>query len=126
MVRPCKCRHIGAEPEVRYFKPRGIPCSDLLEVVLTLDEFEAVKLADLEGEYQEKAAGKMKVSRQTFGIIIEKARKKLADAIVNGKALKIEGGVYTFSGRRQIGKRCCKRRENENLLAGGKKRRGKQ
>ncbi|OGF46352.1 MAG: hypothetical protein A2231_04725 [Candidatus Firestonebacteria bacterium RIFOXYA2_FULL_40_8] len=109
MVRPCKCRHITGEPEVSYFKPRGIPCSSLLEVILTLDEFEAIKLADLNGEYQEEAAKKMKVSRQTFGLIIEKARKKLADAIVNGKALKIEGGVYACSGNVLGVKKCCKR-----------------
>ena len=111
MVRPCKCRRISAEPEARYFKPRGIPCSSLLEVILTLDEFEALKLADLNGEYQEEAAKKMNVSRQTFGNIIEKARKKLADAIVNGKALKIEGGVYACSGKAPGLKKCCRRRK---------------
>lgn len=111
MVRPCKCRHISGQPEVGYFKPRGIPCSSLLEVVLTVDELEAIKLADLNGEYQEEAAKKMNVSRQTFGNIIEKARKKLADAIVNGKALKIEGGVYSFPGQEHGNKRCCKRRK---------------
>ncbi len=111
MVRPCKCRRISGEPEAMYFKPLGIPCSSLVEVTLTLDEFEAIKLADLNGEYQEEAAKKMNISRQTFGNIIEKARKKLADAIVNGKALKIEGGVYSFSGHEHGDKRCCKRRK---------------
>jgi predicted DNA-binding protein (UPF0251 family) len=111
MVRPCKCRHISGELGVAYFKPRGIPCSSLLEVTLTVDELEAIKLADLNGEYQEEAAKKMKVSRQTFGNIIEKARKKLADAIVNGKALKIEGGVCAFAGHEHGTKRCCKRRK---------------
>ena len=111
MPRPCKCRHISGEPEASYFKPRGIPCSSLIEVVLTLDELEALKLADLNGEYQEEAAKKMNVSRQTFGNIIEKARKKLADAVVNGKALKIEGGVCSFAGHRHGNKICCKRRK---------------
>lgn len=110
MVRPCKCRHISGGLEAWYFKPHGIPCSALIEVVLTFDELEALKLADLNGEYQEEAAKKMKVSRQTFGNIIEKARKKLADAIVNGKALKIEGGVYAFTGHGRSNKSCCKRR----------------
>jgi len=59
---------------------------------LTFDEIEAVRLADLEGLYQEDAAKKMKVSRQTFGRIIESAHKKIADALVNGKALSIKGG----------------------------------
>jgi len=111
MARPCKCRHISGGPESSYFKPRGIPCSSLIEIVLTLDELEALKLADLNGEYQEEAAKKMNVSRQTFGIIIEKARKKLADAVVNGKALKIEGGVCSFPGHGHGNKICCKRRK---------------
>jgi predicted DNA-binding protein (UPF0251 family) len=65
----------------------------LEEVNLTLDELEAVRLADLEGLYQEDAANKMDVSRQTFGNIINSAHKKIADVLLNAKALKIEGGV---------------------------------
>jgi predicted DNA-binding protein (UPF0251 family) len=95
MSRPFKCRHIGCEPGTTYFKPRGIPLFELQEVVLTVDEFEALRLADLEGLYQEEAAKKMKISRQTFGNIISSAHGKIADAIINGKAIKIEGGVYT-------------------------------
>jgi predicted DNA-binding protein (UPF0251 family) len=95
MSRPFKCRHIGCEPGVNYFKPRGIPLCALQEVVMTVDEFEAIRLADLEGFYQEDAAKKMKISRQTFGNIIKSSREKLADALINGKAIKIEGGVYT-------------------------------
>ena len=110
MVRPCKCRLITGAPEAVYFKPRGVPCSGLAEVELTLDELEALKLADLNGEYHLDAAKKMNVSRQTFGIIIEKARKKLADAIVNGKALKIGGGIYSFPGQGHKNNKCCKRR----------------
>lgn len=70
----------------------------LKEVGLTLDELEAIRLADLEGLYQEDAAGQMKISRQTFGNIINSAHKKIADALVNGKALKIEGGVVKKGG----------------------------
>ena len=67
---------------------------DLLEEVnLTLDELEALRLADFDGLYQEESAGKMNVSRQTFGNIIQSAHQKIADAIIHGKALKIEGGV---------------------------------
>jgi predicted DNA-binding protein (UPF0251 family) len=76
-----------------YFKPRAIPLSELEELVLTIDELEALRLADLEGLYQEAAAEKMQVSRQTFGNIIKAARKKVADALVSGKAIRIEGGV---------------------------------
>ena len=97
MPRPFKYRCIGCKPQVDYFKPRGIPVSELEEINLTMDEFEAIRLADLEGLYQERAAEKMKVSRQTFGNIIESAHKKMADSIVNGKALKIEGGVYKMA-----------------------------
>ena len=79
-------------PDSNYFKPRGIPVSMLEEVVLTLDEFEAVRLADFECLYQEDGARKMNISRQTFGRIIDSAHKKIADVLINGKALKIEGG----------------------------------
>ncbi|MDX9713800.1 MAG: DUF134 domain-containing protein [Dissulfurispiraceae bacterium] len=90
MPRPRKFRHIGCSPESEYFKPRGIPLTDLEEVTLSMDEFEAVRLADLERLYHEDAAGRMKISRQTFGRILEAAHKKIADALINGKALKIE------------------------------------
>ena len=92
MPRPRNCRRIGKRPKSNYYKPRGIPLSVLELVNLTFDELEAIRLADLEGMYQERAAEKMNVSRQTFGRIIESAHKKIADALVNGKALSIEGG----------------------------------
>ena len=66
---------------------------ELEEVSLALDELEAVRLADWEGFYQEDAAKKMNISRQTFGNIINSAHKKIADVLLNAKALKIEGGV---------------------------------
>jgi predicted DNA-binding protein (UPF0251 family) len=99
MPRPCKCRRIRGRPCADYFKPRGIPLSELEEVVLTLDEIEAMRLADLDGLYQEQAAQKMNISRQTFGNIVESARKKTANAIFNGKVLKIEGGVVKMTQR---------------------------
>lgn len=92
MPRPCRCRRIRCSPDSNYFKPRGIPLDMLEEINLTLDELEAVRLADLENMYQEDAAKKMDISRQTFGNIINAAHKKIADALLNGKALKIEGG----------------------------------
>jgi uncharacterized protein len=92
MARPLCCRRVAGKPESNYFKPRGIPLSALDEVTMTIDEFEALRLADLEGMYQEEAAGRMGISRPTFGRIIESAHKKVADALANGKALKIEGG----------------------------------
>ncbi|OGP67531.1 MAG: hypothetical protein A2W27_02405 [Deltaproteobacteria bacterium RBG_16_44_11] len=96
MPRPKCCRHICGVPDKNYFKPRGIPASLLEEIVLSLDEFEAIRLADYEQLYQEEAASRMNISRQTFGRIIEAAHKKIADVLMNGKALKIEGGEVAF------------------------------
>ena len=93
MPRPCRCRRIRCKPDTTYFKPRGIPLDMLKEVNLTLDELEAVRLADWRGLYQEDAAKKMDISRQTFGNIINSAHKKIADVLLNAKALKIEGGI---------------------------------
>ena len=92
MARPQNCRRIAFTPDVTLFKPAGIPGRTLSEIVLTLDELEAIRLADLEGLYQEEAAARMEVSRQTFGNIISSAHAKFADCIVNGKMLRIEGG----------------------------------
>jgi predicted DNA-binding protein (UPF0251 family) len=93
MARPKRCRRIGSTPGSIYFKPRGIPLAVLEEVALSVDEYEAIRLADLERLYQEQAAAQMGVSRQTFGRIIESAHQKVAEALVRGKALKIEGGA---------------------------------
>ena len=92
MPRPKCCRNVYGVPDKNYFKPRGIPSVELDEIVLHLDEFEAIRLADYEQLYQEEAATRMNISRQTFGRIIEVAHKKIADVLLNGKALKIEGG----------------------------------
>lgn len=94
MVRPKKDRIVRHNPDVVYFKPRGIPLMRLEEVTLTVDECEAIRLADVEGLSQEEAGEKMGISRATFGRIIQQARKNVADAIINGKAIKIEGGSY--------------------------------
>ena len=106
MTRPKCCRVVAGEPRQNYFKPRGIPLVDLEEVVLGVDEFEALRLGALEGLYHEEAAARMKISRPTFGRIIEAARRTVADALVNGKALKIEGGEVTVSCPKH---RSCKR-----------------
>jgi len=94
MPRPRRCRRVWLEPNITYFKPAGIPVRELEEVVLTVDEFEAIRLKDLEGLEQEEAAKKMNISQPTFFRLLNSARKKIADAIVNGKAIKIEGGSY--------------------------------
>lgn len=90
MPRPRCCRRIAGEPACRVFKPAGIPASTLEEVVLTLEEYEALRLADHEGLYQEAAAERMGVSRQTFGRAIASARGKVARALVLGCVLRIE------------------------------------
>ena len=102
MARPINCRRVSSMPESNYFKPRGIPLSVLEEIVLTVDELEAIRLADLDGLYQEQAAERMKISRQTFGRIIESAHKKVAEALVQGKALKIEGGEFEMASTRKF------------------------
>jgi predicted DNA-binding protein (UPF0251 family) len=94
MVRPQKDRIIAFNPEVSYFKPRGIPMIKLDETRLTVDEREAIRLADLLGLSHEEAGRKMGVSRATFGRIVQRARKAVADALINGKAINIEGGNY--------------------------------
>jgi predicted DNA-binding protein (UPF0251 family) len=93
MSRPNKSRKIFSNPGVFYFKPVGRKLKEQDEVELSLDEFEAIRLADFEGLYQEKAAEQMNVSRQTFGNIINSAHKKIADFLINAKSLKISGGA---------------------------------
>jgi len=94
MVRPRLCRRVKFNPDVTYFKPRGIPLQELEETILQVDEFEAVRLKDLEGLDQEECARKMNISQPTFHRLVLSARKKIADAIVNGKAIQIQGGNY--------------------------------
>jgi len=72
------------------FKPQGIPIAQLENVLLNLDELETIRLADFEGLYHELTAGQINISRATFGRILESARRKITDAILNGKAIKIE------------------------------------
>lgn len=94
MVRPKKNRFVKFDPDISYFKPRGIPMQNLEEVCLTLDEGEAIRLADLLNLSHEEAGRRMGVSRATFGRIVQRARKTIADALINGKAINIEGGSY--------------------------------
>ena len=92
MARPHCCRLVAGEPGAAVFKPAGRRGCEVELVDMTLDEFEALRLADLEGLYQAEAAARMGVSRATFGRIIESARRKVAEALVHGKALRIQGG----------------------------------
>lgn len=96
MTRPCCLRHVHHAPAAVYFKPAGVPSCTLEQVTLKLDEVEALRLADLQGLYQTEAAVQMKISRATFARIIEAARRKVAEALIHGKALRIEGGTVTL------------------------------
>ena len=108
MPRPEKIRRVSNSPESSYYKPRGIPLRELEEVVLTYDELEAITLTDIKKLYHEEAAEKMGVSRQTLGRIVEKAHSKITDAILYGKAIRIEGGSYTFGKNNKSRCRTCK------------------
>ncbi len=94
MARPQKDRIVACDPTISYFKPRGVPLRQMEEVCLTIDQMEALRLADLEGLSQEDAGAQMGVSRATFGRIVQRARNIVADALVNGKAILLEGGNY--------------------------------
>jgi predicted DNA-binding protein (UPF0251 family) len=87
-------------PSVTYFKPAGIPMRVLEEVCLSVDEAEALRLKDLEGLEQEQGAEKMGISRPTFQRILASARRKTTDALLNGKAIRIEGGNFELALRR--------------------------
>ncbi len=90
MPRPCKRRRVMGKPNSFYFKPAGIRMNELVETELSLPEFEAIRLIDFEGTSQTEAGEKMHVSQSTLSRVLSNSRKKIADAIVNGKAIKIE------------------------------------
>lgn len=94
MVRPRRLRRIFFRPGVTYFKPAGVLMNNLKEVVLSFEELEVIRLVDVEGMGQGDAGKKMKVSQSTLSRLLGSARKKLADAVVNGQAIKIEGGNF--------------------------------
>jgi predicted DNA-binding protein (UPF0251 family) len=94
MPRPTKCRRVNFFPPVKYFKPIGVPMRNIKEVCLSVEEVEAIRLKDLEGLEQEQGAERMNVSRPTFHRILTAARYKIAEALFNGKAIRIEGGNF--------------------------------
>jgi len=97
MVRPRRIRRIFFQPDVTFFKPAGIPMADLKETVLSFDELEAIRLIDSENMEQRKAGKKMKISQSTLSRLLRTGRKKLADAIINGQAIKIQGGNFKMA-----------------------------
>lgn len=90
-------RRVSCIPEVTYFKPVGVRPGAAREVCLTVEEAEAIRLKDLQGLEQEVCAQSMRVSRSTFARILGLARQKIADAMLNGKAIKIDGGNYEMA-----------------------------
>lgn len=115
MPRPCKNRRVSIDPACYYFKPRGIPMDNLEEVILEHDELEALKLADFLALSHEAGADKMKISRATFGRIIEKARYKITDCILNGKAIRINE-TYPENIINKIKKDKCGRCDNRRSI----------
>ncbi|OAT80706.1 DUF134 domain-containing protein [Desulfotomaculum copahuensis] len=100
MSRPPKCRRVEFLPRLTFFKPAGVPLRDLEEVGLTVEELEAIRLKDLLGLEQEACAEKMGVSRPTYHRVLSAARAKVAEALVNGKAIRVEGGNFQVVVRR--------------------------
>ena len=114
MARPKKWRNVCDLPEVKQFGPlEGHICKS--QVIMSVDEYEAIRLIDLEGMKQEECASSMNVARTTVQSIYEVARKKIADSLVNGRTLIIEGGEYMLcdghGGR--CGKAGCRKRHME-------------
>jgi predicted DNA-binding protein (UPF0251 family) len=97
MPRPLKCRRVAFLPNVTYFKPAGILLKALEEVQLSVEEAEAIRLKDLEGLEQEEGAERMNISRPTFQRVLASARQKMADALLHGKAIRIEGGSFEMA-----------------------------
>ena len=98
MSRPQKKRSVSTPPLFHSFKPTGVRRGDITQISLTLDEYEAVRLADYSGLEHEGAAAEMGISRPTFTRLLEKARAKISVFIVEGKELRIEGGSVHFKG----------------------------
>lgn len=95
--KPC-CKKVKELPGVTYFKPRAVALADLEEVTLSVEELEALRLAHLEELYQLEASQRMGVSRATFGRVLDTAHRKVTKALVNGCALRIEGGSFRMAG----------------------------
>lgn len=116
MSRPRKCRWVVREPGVTFFKPQGISLKTLEHAQITVDELEALRLSDYEGLSHEVVAQQMKVSRPTVTRMLAKAHRAVADALVNGKAIRIEGGDYCLEGLDACCPRCGQRLQPPSLV----------
>lgn len=97
MARPVKWRRVEFIPSVQYFAPADTGRGAIEENILRIEELEVLRLKDIEGLEQEACAEKMGISRQTFQRILNAARRKVADSLVKGKAIRIKGGNYTLN-----------------------------
>lgn len=114
MVRPTKPRQVEQIPKITYFKPAGVPIRQLEEIVLSIEELEALRLKDSEGLHQEMAAIKMKISRPTFQRILTMAREKVSRALTRGMAIRVEGGTYRMRTGRYRCRFCGGRMQEES------------
>jgi len=96
MPRPRRLRQIHHTPDRTFFKPVGVPLQDIEEIILSIDELEALRLTDLVGLNHEESSLKMNISRPTFTRTLESARKKVSQFLIAGSALRIEGGDVQF------------------------------
>lgn len=117
-MRPQKHRCVKFDPATTYFKPNKIPLYNLEEKSLTIDELETIRLCDFLGKSHEEAGASMQVSRATIGRIIQKARKKIAEALIFGKAIKIKGGQYQIPKEDCL---CCDKCSYVDKTAGSRK-----
>ena len=120
MPRPCKNRFVSGQPESVAYKPAGIPARALAWVCLGLDEFETMRLLDHQGLDQEKVAELMGISRPTVTSIYASARKKIAEALTEGKAISIEGGPVEGSRITQLRQDSPMGRRNGRRWRGGR------
>ncbi len=121
MARPSRCRRICIEPKYNIFAPSEI--SEPEQIILTVDEFEAIRLIDYEKKTHEQCAAQMNISRTTVTEIYERARGKIAESLVDGKQLRIEGGNYELcdgSAWRCCGKKCSKSKNTAQKAVSGK------
>ena len=117
MARPKRLRRLTFSPPAHSFHPaNGEQCLIQQElIIITMDEFEALRLADLECHSQEEAAKKMGISRATFGRIVESGRSKVAKALVYGHRLEITGGAFMFGRGRHLQCPRCRRRQSREI-----------
>ncbi len=114
MPRPRKNRRVGQQPIAVFYKPQGVPIHRLKGLILTIEGFEAIRLADAEGLEHQHAAEMMGISRPTFSRVLAEARRTLATALSNGWAIRIEGGSYEIAPH------------PENYFVGRRRRRGRR